>query len=100
VEGAFSKGRDMAEKLYPFIPSFLFSNKFDSLAKIGKVDAPKLFIHSKTDEIVPLRLAKKLYLTANEPKRLTELSGGHNTSFLDSKEEYISAINSFIKSLR
>lgn len=96
VEGAFSKGRDMARRIYPFLPAFFFSNIFDCLTKISKVDEPKLFIHSKNDEIVPISLARKLYNAAPQPKSFVELIGGHNTAFLDSKGKYISSIIQFL----
>lgn len=99
LEGSFSKGRDMARRIYPFLPSFLFSNRFDSLAKIKAVNAPKLFIHSQNDEIVPIDLARKLYNTALEPKHFVEILGSHNTAFLDSQEAFLSAVASFIKDL-
>ena len=99
AEGTFSTVRDMAKKFYPFLPSFLFSNKFDSLTKIKAVYAPKLFIHSKDDEIVPFTLAKKLYHAAGEPKQFVEIIGEHNTAFLDSGQAFLSKINSFIKGL-
>lgn len=99
VEGAFSGGRDMAVKIYPFLPAFLFSNKFNSLKKIKKVKAPKLFIHSINDEIVPFALANKLYQAASGPKELIELIGSHNTAFLDAKEKYVSSIRLFIEKL-
>ena len=97
VEGAFSRGRDMAVKIYPFLPAFLFSNSFDSIRKITKINVPKLFIHSRNDEVVPFALASKLYNTAGEPKEFVEIIGGHNTAFLDSKEKYVSAIALFIE---
>jgi len=99
VEGAFSKGRDIAEKIYPFLPAFLFSNKFDSLEKIKKVNAPKLFIHSENDEMIPLSLAEKLYHAAPQPKRFVKIIGGHNTAFLDSQPVFLAAVGSFIKEL-
>lgn len=99
IEGAFSCGRDMAAKHYPFLPQFLFSNSFDSLTKIKNIDAPKLFIHSKMDEIVPFKLANKLYNITEEPKEFVEIIGSHNTAFLDSQESYITAIASFIEKL-
>lgn len=99
AEGAFSGGRDMAKKIYPFLPAFLFSNKFNSLKKIKKVQAPKLFIHSINDEIVPFALVNKLYKAASGPKELIELIGAHNTAFLDSKEKYVSSISLFIEKL-
>lgn len=99
VESGFSRGRDMAKRIYPFLPAFLFSDNFDNLSKIKKIKAPKLFIHSKNDEIVPLSLAKRLYSAAPQPKCFTELIGGHNTAFLDSQQRYVSSIVSFIERL-
>lgn len=99
VEGAFTRGRDMAKQIYPFLPAFLFSDNFNNLAKIKRITAPKLFIHSKNDEIVPYELAKRLYQASSPPKEFAELIGGHNTAFLDSEEKYISAVASFISGL-
>lgn len=99
AEGAFSAGRDMARQIYPFLPSFIFSNKFDSLSKIKDINEPKLFIHSQDDEIIPFGLAKKLFNAAREPKQLKEMKGSHNTSFLDCQEAYVSYIKSFIRQL-
>ena len=78
------------------MPAFLFSDSFNSLAKIKQVKAPKLFIHSKNDEIVPFALCRKLYDAAEKPKYLAELIGGHNSAFVDSQEKYIFSIGSFI----
>jgi len=100
AEGAFSSGEDMAKEIYPFLPAPLFSYKFDSLAKIKRVNAPKLFMHSMDDEVVPFRLAQKLFSTAGEPKHLVQLNGGHNTAFLDYPEKYTSALISFINNLK
>lgn len=99
TEELFSSAKDMARRIYPFLPSFLFGIRFDSLSKIKKIDAPKLIIHSKNDEIVPFDLAKKLYGAAKEPKQFVELIGGHNTAFLDSEEKYVASIKSFIQGL-
>ncbi|MCQ9208560.1 MAG: alpha/beta hydrolase [Omnitrophica bacterium] len=96
IESGFSRGKDMAKKIYPYLPEFFFTNNFDSISKIKKVKAPKLIIHSKNDEIVPFRLARKLYEAAGAPKEFTELIGAHNTVFLDSREKYLTSIASFI----
>ncbi|MDP2923588.1 MAG: alpha/beta hydrolase [Candidatus Omnitrophota bacterium] len=100
AEETFTNISDMAKKIYPIIPSFFISAKFDSLAKIKNIDAPKLFIYSKNDEIVPLELTRKLYDAAKDPKQFVELSGGHNSAFLDSRDMYVSAVNVFIKKLK
>lgn len=99
AEGAFSKGKDMAREIYPFLPTFFFSDKFDSLTRIKKIDAPILFIHSKDDEIVPLALAEKLYRAAQPPKQLIQITGDHNNAFLLSRQAFLSSIASFIETL-
>lgn len=98
-ESTFSRAQDMARRFYPFLPAFIFSVKFDSLSKIKNVASPKLFIHSREDEIIPLGLAKKLYAAAKEPKYFVEISGPHNLAFLESKDKYTAAIKSFIGSM-
>ena len=99
LEGGFSSVRDVARKYYPFIPSFMISDRFDSLSRIEKIHISKLFMHSENDEVMPLKLAVKLYDAAPEPKEFTKLTGGHNTSFQDSTEKYTSSIASFIKKI-
>ena len=100
AEGAFSTGRDMGKQIYPFLPAFIFSNKFDSLSKIKDVNEPKLFIHSRDDEIVPFGLVKKLFDAAGEPKQLKEIKGSHNSCFLDCREATLACIKSFIEQLQ
>jgi hypothetical protein len=99
LEGAFSSGKDMARRVFALIPNFFFSDRFNSLKKIPKVKAAKLFLHSRNDEIVPLVLAKKLFDSAPEPKTFVELIGGHNTAYFDSQDKYLSAIASFVDKL-
>lgn len=95
LEGSFSRGRDMAKIAYPFLPAFFFADSFNSLSRINKIDVPKLFIHSRDDEVVPLSLAEKLYNAAEQPKEFVMLRGGHNNAFFDCQDEYISSIKSF-----
>lgn len=99
VEGTFSRGRDMAKIINPCLPAFFFYHKFDSMSKIKKVSVPKLFIHSRDDEIVPFAMAKELYKEADESKHFLEIRGGHNTSFSDSQELYLAGLKLFIKGL-
>ncbi len=97
LEGGFSKGRDMAARMYPFIPNLLFADSYNSLERIKRIGVPKLFVHSRDDEIVPFELARKLYEAGPEPKKFVEINGGHNSAFMDSKEEYMTAIDLFIR---
>lgn len=99
LESGFSSGRDMARVVYPFIPNFIFSDRFNSLKKIKGITVPKLFLHSRDDEMIPFRLANKLFSEACEPKYFKELRGSHNSAFIDYPQEYLSAIKNFIDKL-
>ncbi len=46
---------------------------------IGKVRAAVLFIHSRTDELIPISHARRLYQNANSPKELWEVGGTHTS---------------------
>lgn len=99
TEGTFSSAKDMARRLLPFIPYFIFSSRFDNLKKIAEIKPNKLIIHSKNDEVVPFFQGKKLFEAAKEPKMFLELSGCHNTGFLSSTSEYYRGIGLFLNEL-
>ncbi|MFH1845994.1 MAG: alpha/beta hydrolase [Candidatus Omnitrophota bacterium] len=99
TESAFTSVKDMARIAYPIMPPFVFSSKFNAISKSKDITYPKLLIHSIDDEIVPFRLAEKLFNAASDPKKLLKLHGGHNTMFLDSEKEYKSGIKEFLEGL-
>jgi fermentation-respiration switch protein FrsA (DUF1100 family) len=84
VESSITSAKDMAHRLYPMIPSFFMSIKFDSLSKISRISCPKLFLHSREDHTVPFSMGQKLYDTALVPKEFLVIYGGHNDGgFMD-----------------
>jgi len=85
IEGAFSSAKDMSKNIYPFLPYWIFSVRFDSQTKIKSIVAPKIIIHSLNDEIVPYALARRLYEAAALPKEFLQIRGGHNSCFYDSE---------------
>jgi hypothetical protein len=100
TEEAFSNISDMGKIMYPYIPSFFVSDKFNSLARIEKINLPKLFIHSRNDNLVPFELGEKLYKKAKEPKQLAAITGDHNHAFLESEKDYTGYIREFVKGLK
>ncbi|MFC1667361.1 alpha/beta hydrolase [Candidatus Omnitrophota bacterium] len=99
TECAFSSTHDVARAVYPFLPAFFVSSKFDSVKKIKNIKIPKLIIHSQNDEIIPFEQSIKLFKMSPEPKKHLVLIGGHNTCFLDSKDAYVSGIKDFLEGL-
>jgi fermentation-respiration switch protein FrsA (DUF1100 family) len=47
---------------------FLVRTDFPNLDTIASVRAPKLFIHSRTDQVVPFWMGEKLFAAARAPK--------------------------------
>ena len=99
LEGSFPSIRDMAQHYFPFIPGFVYKTSFDSFHKIEDLTLPKLHLHSVSDEVVPFALGKKLFEHAPEPKEFVALQGGHNDSFLISRDVFIERIDSFAADL-
>jgi uncharacterized protein len=71
---------DVAQYHYPWVPvRWLLHDKFDSLALIGRVRAPMLFMHAEHDTVIPVRFHRALYAAAPEPKEIWSTEqGGHN----------------------
>ncbi|MFH1691045.1 MAG: alpha/beta hydrolase [Candidatus Omnitrophota bacterium] len=97
VEGSFTCAADMAKKIYPFLPVFLVASKYDSYAKVAQIKAPKLFIHSSQDEIVPFVLGRKLFDRAVAPKEFFQAQGGHNDCFFVQSEQIKMSIVKFLE---
>ena len=83
LEGAPSSFVDVGKNLFPFvsktrIKKILKENTWNSKERIQKVYSPILFLHRTKDYMVSLKLGKKLFESANDPKKLFILKGkGH-----------------------
>ena len=68
-----------AANKYPFVPvDSLLADRFENVAKIGRVAMPVLVVHGAADELIPLDHARRL-AAANPAARLVALPGlGHN----------------------
>lgn len=80
LEAPFTSLADAAASHYPVFPvRALLKDRFDSLSRIGNVNAPLLVVHGEKDRVVPTRLGKALFARAPEPKTAVWLPGaGHN----------------------
>jgi uncharacterized protein len=93
VESTFSSTIDIGKRLYPHLPIDLMCRfRYDSAAKVRHLNMPKLFAHSRQDEVVPYDLGRQLYDGAAEPKTFVEMSGGHNETGWYATPEYWHAI--------
>lgn len=61
---------------------WLLRDRFDSAARIGRIDAPLLILHGSQDGVIPASSSRALFAAAQEPKEYIEFQGGgHNDLF-------------------
>jgi uncharacterized protein len=101
LEGAFTSATDRGQELYPYIPvRWIAKSRFSSLDKIARMTVPKLFLHAKGDEVIPLAHGRRLYEAASPPKTFVELRGGHGDAFDLDSARYFGSIASFLVILK
>ena len=104
IESGFTSYADIAQKFYPYIMVRPFAKySLDTMEYIKKVKCPILFIHSRSDEIMPFEFGLRLYSSANGAKEFVEIFGGHNDGFLYSGQIYREGLKDwleFVKEVR
>ena len=97
----FASVSDMSRLVFPLLPAgWLLRNKYNSLARIGKIHRPLLILHGGQDETVPISHANKLFDAANPPKHLEVLPGaGQNDTFEAGGQAYWRALEQFVSEL-
>jgi fermentation-respiration switch protein FrsA (DUF1100 family) len=99
VQSSFTSASEMAAAILPIYPRFFLHTKMDSKRKIAGVGYPKLFIHSRADEVVPYELGRRLFEAAPEPRQFYEVARApHNSTYIVGGEEYLEALRNFINS--
>ncbi|PZP86952.1 MAG: alpha/beta hydrolase [Azospirillum brasilense] len=79
LEAPFTSVVARAKELFPFAPTFLMRNRFDSLGSIAQLQAPLLILHGTDDGIIPLAMGEQLYAAANPPKQMQRYASAHHT---------------------
>lgn len=98
---SFTSIADMGALSFPWLPvRFMVRTRFDNLAKIPHIEAPKLIVHSRADEVVPFEMGQRLFASAREPKQALWLERArHNDPFYTEAERVTGAISAFLRGL-
>lgn len=97
VEDTFTSIPDLGAELYPWLPIRLLARtRFDSLARIGRLDVPVMVVHSPDDELVPFEHGRRLFAAAREPKVMLETAGGHNSGGFRLREAWVARVAEFV----
>ena len=85
LESPYTSMEKTAKIYYPYLPvKFLLKDKYESEKKIKNIKTPILIMHGKKDNIVPFNMGKKLFETANKPKKFLQIEeDDHMLSFND-----------------
>jgi uncharacterized protein len=101
LDGAFDSIPALGADQYPWLPLRWFAkNQFASIDKIGRVSAPKLFLHGEFDESISMERARALFAVASEPKCFVPLEGGHEDFPWSDAHGYKTAVTDFVQRIK
>jgi fermentation-respiration switch protein FrsA (DUF1100 family) len=76
----------------------IVTERFDAASRIRSIRVPKLMLHGDADTMIPVRLARRLYEAAADPKQLAVIAGGgHEDSAEVNAAAYFAAVNGFLR---
>jgi uncharacterized protein len=98
LDAPFTSAADVGAAAYPFLPVHWFmKDPFHSEERILRVEAPLLVLHGELDRIVPIALGERLFLLAEEPKRMVRFPLGGHVDLDDHGAEAV--VKSFLEKL-
>ena len=99
LESGLSSASSVATSALPWLPTwlhFLGKNRFDSARKLASVRSPILIAHGDPDETIPTAEGRRLFASANEPKKLLIVPGAGHVVFATG-EQYLRQVDRFIR---
>ena len=100
LQSTFTSMPDIGAELFPWLPvRWLGTIKYDTLARLPRVTAPVLVLHSRADTLIPFRHAERNFAAAHQPKLFAELQGDHNDPVWE-EPGHAQAVRKFLETLR
>jgi uncharacterized protein len=102
LESTFTRAYDVAAAAgwLARLAALFSTQKFDSIGKIAKVDAPVLMLHGDADTTVPVALGRQLRDAAPSGTRWVEIAGGsHSRLQSDAPAVYQQALKTLLDRL-
>jgi hypothetical protein len=100
LDGALTSVVERAQELFPYVPvRWIAANRYPSIERVSDLTLPKLFLHARGDEVVPVAHGRRLYEAAAPPKSFIELQGTHGDAFDVDSAAYYGAIARFVAEL-
>jgi alpha-beta hydrolase superfamily lysophospholipase len=104
IESSFTNIADLAANTrWGWLPglNWLVTQRFDSLARVGKVEVPLLFVHGTADRVVPHEMSDQLHAASNGVrgglKKLLKIDGAsHSGVSRAGGETYARTVHRFV----
>ena len=103
LESSFTRLPDVAKAngTLGSVAALFATQEFDSLGKIGRVDAPILMLHGSADNTVPVALGRRLFEAAPKGTRWVEIANGsHSGLDREAPQQYRQAVRGLIDQLQ
>ena len=103
LESTFTRLPDIAAAagFWGRIAAAVSTLEFDSLSRIGRIDAPLLMLHGTADRTVPVALGRRLRDAAPPGVQWVEIAGGtHSRLHSDAPERYQEALAQLLRSTK
>ncbi len=84
LEAPYTSVAEVAQAHYWYLPArWLVLDKWNSLSRIARIEAPLLLMHGLRDRTIPARYGRRLFEAAVEPKQLLLVDDGQHTDLYD-----------------
>jgi fermentation-respiration switch protein FrsA (DUF1100 family) len=98
LASTFTSVPDLGADLYPWLPVRLLARiRYDTLARLPRIDCPLLVVHSRSDDVIPFAHGRRLFEAAGTTKQFIETDGGHNDGFVFARKEWIHEMDGFLR---
>ena len=99
LESPFASVRAMGNAVLPGA-GYLFRTRWDSLAKIPRLAAPLLVLHSEADEVIPYAQGRAVFDAAPQPKTFFTIRGARHYDMDAAWSRYWAAWRAFLDGLQ
>lgn len=97
LESPFISIPELGQAIYPYLPvRWIAKYRFATAEHAARCRCPVLVIHSTHDEIVPIGHGRAVFDRLPGPKRFLELTGGHDSSFVEDEATYRAGLEAFL----
>lgn len=97
LQSTFTSIPDIGAELFPWLPvRWIARIRYDTQAKLPRVNVPVLVMHSRADDLIAFAHGEKNFAAANPPKLFWELCGDHNNPLAD-RARFLEGLNRFFE---